>query len=808
MTLPSKDDILSQLSREEKAQLCSGKDFWHLHGLARFGLQEIMVTDGPHGLRKQQGEADHVGLNESVPATCFPTASALAATWNKELLREVGEALGRECRAENVSVLLGPGVNIKRHPHGGRNFEYFSEDPYLSGVMARQWISGVQSQGVGTSLKHYAANNHEYCRMVVDVVMDERTLREIYLPAFEIAVTGAQPWTVMCAYNKLNGTYLAEHEQLLGDILEREWGFEGLVVTDWGANNDRVRGLKAGQALEMPASGEPGVAIILEALEEGRLTEAELDHSVGKVLDLIIKGREAQQCTEEADMEAHHRLARRAAAEACVLLKNDGPCLPITDGQSIAVLGALAQQTRYQGVGSSQIIPYKLEQPLEEFQRAFGAERVSFSEGYSLAGELTAAQVEEALRVAQAAEVVVLVAGLTPDLESEGFDREHMNLPAQQLALIDALAPVHHKLVVVLQNGAPVALPFADKVPAILEAYLGGQAGASALVDILSGAANPGGKLAETFPLRQSDVASDAWFPGASRQSQYRENIWVGYRYFDTAQVPVAFPFGHGLSYTSFEYSDLQCTGAGGEGGALVLGESDTIDVSFDISNTGAIAGAEVAQLYVGQLEPSVHRPVRELKGFEKVFLQPGETRKVTLQLKWRDFAWWSVADSRWVVESGQYRIHAAASVADVRLEALVDIDGGAAANRIADNCSLAPDPAGFSDSAFARLLGGAIPEAVPVFPIHTNSMLGEIKHSWLGRKIVSGIKKKIAEDFGSGMSAGEIRMLETIVEEMPLRNLVMMSQGQMSMKTLWRLVHVMNGNYLKAITGAPVTAR
>ncbi|QFU75755.1 glycosyl hydrolase [Halioglobus maricola] len=802
--------LLGQLSLEEKARLCSGKDFWHLHGIERLDLEPIMVTDGPHGMRKQAGESDHVGLNDSVKATCFPSASGLAASWNKALLYEVGTALGRECRSENVSVLLGPGINIKRHPLGGRNFEYFSEDPYLSGVMAREWINGVQAQNVGTSLKHFAVNNHEHCRMVVDAIVDERTLREIYLPAFEIAVKDSQPWTVMCAYNKLNGTYLAEHPRMLTSILEEEWQFQGLVVTDWGANNDRAEGVKAGQALEMPASGENGKNAILRAIESGSLSLAELDRSVAKVLRLIRDGQEAKRCNEKVDLDAHHVLARKVAEESCVLLKNDHHTLPLAQQQSIAVLGAMAVNTRYQGSGSSQINPYKLEQPLDALEHAFGSENIVYSEGYSARGELTEAQLNASLAAAEGADKVVLFAGLTPDYESEGFDRGHMSLPPQQLALIEALAPVHHKLIVVLQNGAPVAMPFANTVAAILEAYLGGQAGASALARVLKGDVNPSGKLAETFPLAQADVASDTWFPGSSRQSQYRENIWVGYRYFDTVEKPVAFPFGHGLSYTQFEYSDIQVSGTDAKVGdaCFSMKAKDTVTVHLKVTNVGPVAGAEIAQLYVGQLAPNVPRPAKELKAFDKVYLEPGESKSLSFALYARDFSYWSTTTNDWLADSGEYTIFVGASVADIRLQKSVRLDTGvhSPGGQASANCRPAPDQ--FTDEAFAELLGHAIPEPIRRDPIHTNSMISEIQHKWLGRQVLKLINKQIGKLVGDSVTEENTLMLEAIVREMPLRNLAMMSQGKLSSKNVHRLVHLLNGHYVKLVTGAPAESR
>ncbi len=802
--LPS---LLASLSTEEKAALCSGRDFWFLHGVERLDLPAIMLTDGPHGLRKQTGASDHVGLADSVPATCFPSAAGLSSTWNRELLQQVGRALGEECRKEEVSVLLGPGANLKRNPLGGRNFEYFSEDPYLSGEMAAAWIRGLQSQGVGASLKHYAVNNHESGRMVVDAVVDQRTLRELYLPAFESAVRKAQPWTIMCAYNKVNGSYLAEHRQLLTGILREEWGFEGLVVSDWGAVSDRVEGLKNGLDLEMPSSGGVNTRHILDALADGSLSMAELDAAAGRVLALIMKAREPLRTTLECSLDAHHALARAVAEEACVLLKNDGDLLPLAALGSIAVIGALAQQTRYQGSGSSQINPTRLERPLEEIRALVGeAGTVGYAPGYTLDGRADSVLIEQAVALAGSCDRLILFVGLPPACESEGFDRDHMDLPENQLALVEALAPFHDRLVVVLQNGAPVTLPFAGSVPAILEAYLGGQAGASALANILFGRANPGGRLAESFPLSLRDVPSQPWFPGELRQSQYREGPWVGYRYFDTAGVPVAFPFGHGLSYSRFEYTDLRVTGTGETpGDGIALSEGDTLTVEFAVTNTSGRDGAETAQVYVGQRAGSVPRPRRELKGFDKVFLRAGESRTLRVTLDYRAFAFWCVRRRRWVVESDTYDVSVGASVADIRLQASVRL---ATADPVGEReRALAPyfEPGtrGFDDAAFEALLGGPIPPSLPPRPYHLNSTLGEVADTWLGRQLQALMLRQVSKMVGDEQDEQGRRMMASIIAEMPLRNLVTMSQGRFKPGLMRAMIHIMNRDWSRLLSNA-----
>lgn len=793
--------LLAELTLEEKAMLCTGKDFWNLHGIEHLNLPSIMVTDGPHGLRKQSGEGDHVGLNAAVKATCFPTASGLAASWNTKLIEEMGVALGKECRAEDVSVLLGPGTNIKRNPLGGRNFEYFSEDPLLAGDMSAAWIKGVQSQGVGTSLKHYAVNNHEHCRMTVDAIVDQRTLREIYLPAFEKAVKQTQPWTVMCSYNKINGTYAAEHKQLLDDILVNEWGFEGIIVTDWGANNDRVEGVKNGQHLEMPSSGDMNTQKIIAAIENGQLTMEALDKSVARVVELILKSQASLESDKvKADLSANHELAARIAEETCVLLKNDD-LLPVAAGKKIAVIGALANNTRYQGAGSSKINPFKLEQPLDEIKKQFGADNVSYTAGYHLNDKEDTAEIAKAIELAKQADVVFLFAGLTPKYESEGFDRQHLNLPQVQLDLIAELDEQLSKTVVVLQNGAPVILPFVDKVPAILEAYLGGQAGASAVAKVLSGEVNPSGKLAETFPANLDDTPSQPYFPGTTKQVQYREAIWVGYRYFDTTSTKALFPFGHGLSYTSFTYYHLTLL----SGDHSPFKENDAIKLQITVTNTGDKAGAEVVQCYVGQKSPSQPRPAKELKAFEKVFLEPGESKEIEFELDYRAFAYWHKEKATWVTESGDYQIHIGSSVNDIRDTAIITLETDIAAEQ--PNPALATyfDPAkrDFNDAAFRALLGYDIPTPTPITPYTVNSTLGDIANEPLGKPLFEGMLAVFTQMMGGDQndSAAEADrlMAESMVADMPLRNLPVFNSQQYSEDQILQLIASLNNKETRA---------
>ena len=799
-------ELVQQLGNAEKATLCTGKTFWKLHGVERLGLPSLWITDGPHGLRKQQGDSDHIGLNDSVPAICFPPAVGLASTWNRDLLQEIGVALGEACVSEKVSVLLGPGVNIKRSPLCGRNFEYFSEDPYLSGQMGAAWVRGVQSQGVGTSLKHYAANNQESHRMVVDAVIDERTLREIYLPGFEITVTEAQPWTVMCSYNKLNGTYLAENHLLLTRILKEEWGHTGLVVTDWGACNDRVRGIAAGLELEMPGNGGIHTPAVLAALDSGELSGAQLDAAATRVVELILKSRPAFETDRGYDRDAHHLLARRAAEEACVLLKNDGALLPFAKGGKLAVIGALAAVPRYQGSGSSQINPTRLDIPLAEIQRLVGSEQAPrYAAGYSLDDDACDQRlIDEALAIARDADTVVLFAGLPDSYESEGFDRTHMRLPAAQLQLIDAIARLTDRLVVVLQNGAPVELPFVDRVPALLETYLGGQAGGSAVARILFGEANPSGKLAETFPVRLEDAPCQDWFPGEPRQVQYREGLWVGYRYFSTAETPVAFPFGHGLSYTTFAYQKLRLvsTACNWMVDTAQLGEWDGLRLQCDIENTGAVAGYEIAQLYIGAPAGAVYRPRRELRSFAKIWLEPGQTGTVVFELGSRAFAHWCTHAHDWRVAEGEYRIEVGASCADIRLDAAIQVLSRDQAGP--RNPALAPyfEPAkrAFDEPAFAALLGRPLPPVAPARPYHPNSTLGEVQSTLLGKLLHRAILRSMKKMAPAGNDEKTERMMAAMVAEMPLRNLVVFSGGRFSPRGLQLCIQLMNGQYRMAL--------
>ena len=670
------DTLLNELTLEEKASLTSGSGFWYTAPVERLGIPRIMVSDGPHGLRAQPDTGaggDHIGLGGSLPATCFPTASAIASTWNPDLLRRIGEALAQEARACNLSVILGPGINMKRSPLCGRNFEYFSEDPFLAGELGVGIVDGIQSRGIGTSVKHYAANNQETDRLRVDAQVDERTLREIYLPAFERVVTASQPWTVMCAYNKVNGESASQNTWLLTTVLREEFGFEGLVVSDWGAVYDRVPALAAGLDLEMPPALPGSPDAIVAAVESGALDRAVLDARVRTVLELVGKGMPVLDLDETFDADAHHALARRAAGESVVLLANDG-ILPLAPGTSVAVIGEFARTPRYQGAGSSQVTPTRVDVILDELRALHGADgaNVTFAAGYSLDDESTDAGLRaEAVEVAAAADTVVVVIGLPGADESEGFDRTHMDLPVAQLETLAAVAEANANVVVVLVNGSTVLL--GDVLPhgrALVEAWLGGQAAGSGLADVLTGRVNPSGRLAETIPHRLEDSSSFLNFPGDSQVVRYGEGIFIGYRGYDKATQDVAFPFGFGLSYTTFELSDLSVATSGS-----VAEGTFGATVSVTVTNTGDRDGAEVVQVYVEDLDSTVPVPVRQLRGFAKVVLAAGESVEVSVDLDQRAFSFWSTVHGRWAVEAGDFVIAVGRHSRDLPLTETVAVE-------------------------------------------------------------------------------------------------------------------------------------
>ena len=720
--------IIREMTLEEKAGMCSGKDFWHLKGVERLGIPEVMVSDGPHGLRKQAVEADHLGLNESIKAVCFPTACATACSFDRDLLEEMGERIGDECQAEDLSVILGPAVNIKRSPLCGRNFEYFSEDPYLASQMAAAHIKGVQSKNVGTSIKHFAANNQEHRRMSCSSEVDERTLREIYLAAFETAIKEAKPDTVMCSYNRINGEFASENHWLLTEVLRDEWGFDGYVMSDWGAVNDRVKGLKAGLELEMPASGGTTDKEIVEAVKNGELDEAVLDRAVERILNIVFKFVDNRQ-EGKFDKEEDHKLAAKIEAESMVLLKNEG-VLPLpTQGKKIAFIGKFAEAPRFQGGGSSHINSFKITGALEAVKEVA---QVTYAQGYDIKEDvIDQDMLNQAVETAKEADVAVIFAGLPDAFESEGYDRSHMRMPQCQNTLISEIAKVQENVVVVLHNGSPVEMPWADEVKGILEAYLGGQAVGQAEVDVLFGKANPCGKLAETIPYKLADNPSYLNFPGDGQTVAYKEGVFVGYRYYDTKEMPVRYPFGYGLSYTTFEYSDLQLS-------ADKIKDTDTLKVTLKVKNTGDRAGKEIVQLYVADKTGAACRPVKELKNFVKVELQPQEEKTVEMELDKRSFAWYNTQIHDWYAASGEYEILAAASSRDIRLKKTVYV------------------------------------ESTTELPIHVhmNTTIGELLENPRTKAVIEGMTDSLIQHMGgsSGDEEEESAASEAISKEMSLK--------------------------------------
>ena len=748
-------NLVSQMTLEEKAKFCSGADFWHVEGLPRLGIPSVMVTDGPCGLRKQAGESDHLGLNASVTAVSYPTGSCVACSFDRRLIRESGEALGDECQAEDIAVLLGPAVNIKRSPLCGRNFEYFSEDPYLAGELSAAYIDGVQSKNIGTSLKHFAANSMEHRRMSSDSVVDERTLREIYLPAFEKSVKQSQPWTVMCSYNRLNGAFASENHRLLTEILRDEWGFEGAVVSDWGAAADRVKGVPAGMDLEMPGPGSGNTEKLIQAVKDGRLAESALDTAVERILDFVFKYTENRRPETKFDHEGHHEKARQMAAESMVLLKNDG-ILPLSRETKTAFIGKFADAPRFQGGGSSHVNSYKVSGSVEA-AKEYG---VTYAQGYDTkTQEPDEALIAQAVKTAAEAECAVVFIGITDAMESEGFDRKDMKIPACQQKLLEEVLKVQKNTVVVVECGSAIEMPWIGDVKAVLYAYLGGEAVGPAVVDILYGSVNPSGKLAETFPLRLEDNPSYLYYFGEGDRTEYREGIFVGYRYYDKKNLPVLFPFGHGMSYTEFQYSDLRLDKSG-------IKDTDTLSVTVKVKNTGERAGKEIVQLYVADDESTVIRPVKELKGFEKVELQPGEEKTVEFTLDKRAFAYYNTDIADWHVESGSFTILIGKSSRDIQLRAQVSVES-----------------------------------TQPLKKVYSmNTTLGDVMANPKGAAMMGEMMRAMnplagaAEPDQDGNAIMEGEAMDAMMRYMPLRGLVMFAGGSKEVEAqLLRLVDALN---------------
>lgn len=795
-------ETIQKMTLEEKASLCSGHDYWHSEGVPSAGIPSVMLTDGPHGIRKRAektSEKSH-SILKGAPAICYPTASATACSWDADLLYKMGQALGDECLKERISVLLGPGVNIKRSPLCGRNFEYFSEDPFLAGEMAAAFINGVQSKGIGTSIKHYAVNNQETRRMTVNAVVDERTLRELYLAPFETAVKKAQPWTVMCAYNRLNGVYCAENKWLLTDVLRRDFGFEGIVVTDWGAENDRVEGLLAGQELEMPFSGGANDRKIAQAVRDGKISEGFLDQMVDRLIDLAKKSEKVLG-DYTYDAAAHHALAREIAGQCMVLLKNEGGLLPLKKNQRVALIGEMAKRPRYQGAGSSQINPTQLDCAYDTMLQEGIA--VDYAPGYSTDRKNKISDdmlLSEAIAKAKGADVAVLFIGLTDEYETEGNDRKHMQLPPLHNRLVNEVSKVNPNVVVVLAGGAAFELPWADRVPAILHSHLCGQAGGSATVDILFGDVNPCAKLAETYPMVLADVPSTNYFPGTAVSVEYREGIYVGYRYYEKANVGVRFPFGYGLSYTTFEYSDLALS-------AGSIKDTDTLTVSFQVKNTGGVDGAEIAQVYVADVDSTIYRAPKELKGFRKIFLKAGEEKTVSVTLDKRAFAYYNVALGDWHVESGEFKILVGASSRDIRLEGSVEVQSTVEAE-IPDYRASAPsyysgDLMHVPDAEFEAVLGHEIPSSVrdERLPLTLTNTFEDAKNGKWGGRINRLMGKMLDPDSMAG----------ALAVQSPIKLFIVDSMGVFSPEMAEGLLLILNedkfakgmGKILKGVPGA-----
>ncbi|BFL47966.1 glycoside hydrolase family 3 C-terminal domain-containing protein [Lactonifactor longoviformis] len=779
-------DIIEKMTLEEKAAFLSGKGEWDTRDVPRLGIPSIFCSDGPHGIRKQAGAGDHLGLNESLPATCFPTAATIANSWDVELGKEIGEALGKEALTQDVQVLLGPGLNIKRSPLCGRNFEYFSEDPYLAGEMAASYIQGIQSQGVYACPKHFAVNSQELRRMAMNAVLDERTLREIYLTGFEIAVKEGGAKAIMSSYNQVNGIYANENQHLLQDILRKEWGFDGIVITDWGGSNNHIEGVKAGSNLEMPAPGLDSARQILSAINEGSLKMEELDSCVDKLLDAVLAVSKNHKTVGKGfDETKHHQLARKAAVESAVLLKNADHILPLQAGCKVAVIGDFAVEPRYQGAGSSMVKPTSLE-TIEQAITDYDLQVAGISRGYRRTGEADEVLKKEALDAAAGADVVLYCFGLDELSESEGLDRSHMRIPQNQIELLQAIAQVNENIVGVLSAGASVEMPWQINLKAILHGYLSGQAGASAMLDILTGKVNPSGRLAESYPIRYEDTPAFRHFPSTERNAEYRESIYVGYRYYDTTKVRVQYPFGFGLSYTEFTYSELK---------------ADMGGATLTVTNSGNVDGAEVVQLYVGLPNAIVFRPEKELKGFVKVFLKTGESQKVHIPFDDKTFRYWNIKTGRWEVEMGTYHIMVGASVSDIRLAAELEVEGTTA--EYPYHPALLPYyytgiVQQISDPEFETLLGHLIPGGKWTGKLTANDAICQMYYarSGLARFIynrLTSMKKKSEEK-------GKPDLNILFIYNMPFRALAKMTAGAVSMDMVDGIVEVVNGHFFRGI--------
>jgi len=790
-------DIVKKMTNEEKALLLSGEDFWHLVAFEKYGLPRIMVADGPHGLRKQPDKEDHLGQNESVPATCFPPACTTACSFDEELIFKMGEALAEECHDQGISVLLGPGANHKRSPLCGRNFEYFSEDPVLTGAMAISYVKGVQRKGIGTSLKHFACNSQEHARFLSDSIVDERALREIYLRAFETVIKKSQPCTIMTAYNKINGTYCSENKRLMEYVARGEWGFKGIFVTDWGAMHDPVESYKNGQDLEMPGSCKGTDKRVLAALENGDISQQTLDEHAARLVELILKSMEAKKKNVTCDMTAHLKLAQHIAEESAVLLKNDG-LLPYKPTGTFAVIGNMAKHPRYQGAGSSKINPYELDNAYDAFV-SLGVD-FDYADGYKrYATEPDDALIREASDTAKGKDIVFVFAGLPESYESEGYDRDTLDMPPAHNKLIEAVAAVNENVVVVLQCGSAVTMPWKDKAKAILLTYLGGCQGGKAAVNLLLGNANPSGKLAETFPMKLSDTPCYKHFANDKFTAQYRESIFTGYRYYDTVEKEVLFPFGHGLSYTTYAYSDLKISSES-------ISDTEKLTVTLKVKNNGELAGKEIVQLYVSHKKPSVFKAAKELKAFAKVVLEAEEEKEVSFELDADAFNYYNIRIHDWHAESGDYEILIGASSRDIRLRSAVHITSAAECDvpdyrGIAPSYYSLPHTDGILDlpqSEFLALVGKPLPERRAVRPFHLNSPVFELRSTFIGRIFVFFAKRIGTKSLVISEGDDAEKMVDAMIMDLPLRAIGM--SGSFTRDQIDGLAEILNGHLIRGL--------
>lgn len=770
---------------EEKAALLSGKGEWQTWDFERLGIPSMYCSDGPHGIRKQAGAGDHLGLNPSLPATCFPTAATVANSWDPELGEEIGKALGEEASVQGVHVVLGPGLNIKRSPLCGRNFEYFSEDPYLAGKMAAGYVRGIQSQGVYACPKHFAANSQELRRMAMNAVVDERTLREIYLTGFEIAVKEGGAKAIMTSYNQVNGTYANENTHLLRDILRNDWGYDGIVITDWGGSNDHIKGVEAGSDLEMPTPGLDSARQIVAAVKDGKLAESAVDECVDRLLEAVLTLTKDREIPNAFDKKAHHALARKAASESAVLLKNEENILPLKAGTRVALIGDFAFEPRYQGAGSSMVNATELDK-MAELIKGYDLVLVGTSKGYIRTGEEDTVLAKEAVDLAQSADIVLYCFGLDELSESEGIDRTHMRIPQNQISLLESMARVNKNIVGVLSAGAAIEMPWHHCLKGLLHGYLYGQAGAGAMLDILTGRINPSGRLNETYPMRYEDTPAFRYFPSEERNSEYREGLYVGYRYYDTSKVRVMYPFGFGLSYTSFEYSDIKVEETG---------------VTFTVTNTGKMDGAEVTQLYVGMKEAKVYRPEKELKGFAKVFLKAGESRQVRMSFDDKTFRYWNVRTNRWEIEGGTYRIMVGASCADIRLEAEADVEGTTEefpyyTNRMPSYYSGLIQQV--DDKEFEELLGVPVPSGKWTGDLTVNDAICQMYYA--KSAIARFAYRKLTQMKKKSEDAGKPDLNILFIYNMPFRAIAKMTGGMVSMEMVEGIVTMVNGHLFRGL--------